>query len=255
MKIKPRRTCVVLQPGYLPWLGFFEQMQRCDEFVFLDDVQYDKHGWRNRNRIKGPSGPQWLTVPVRLRGLSRPSIKDVEIDTTQRRWSEKHLQALRTNYGPCPYFDWLYPELESILRQPRASIAELDIAAIERLCGLLGISRPIRRSSSMRISGDRCERLVDVCRLLNCDHYYSGAAARDYLDLDTFERAGVTVEFQDYAHPRYAQPWGDFVSQLSIVDLLFNCGPDSLAVVVGAPISETEDVRAGDGRAVATAAR
>ena len=226
-----RRTCVVLQPGYLPWLGFFEQMHRADEFVFLDDVQFDKHGWRNRNRIKGPDGPQWLTVPVRISGLSERRICDVEIDATQRRWAVRHLQALRSNYGPCPFFDWLYPDLEAELQQPWTHIAELDIALAELLCRKLGLERRVHRSSQLGVGDGRCTRLVEICRRLDCDHYYSGAAASDYLEQTGFTQAGITVTFQDYAHPTYPQRFGPFVSHLSAVDLMFNCGPESLAVL------------------------
>ncbi len=231
MSRKPR-TCVVLQPGYLPWLGFFEQMYRADEFVFLDDVQFDKHGWRNRNRIKGPAGPQWLTVPVRVSGLAQPTIREVEIDPTQARWPAKHLQALRTNYAPCPFFDWLYPEIETVLTQPWMHIAELDIELVARLCEKLGIQRQCHRSSVLGVGNDRCERLIEICRKLDCSHYYSGAAAREYMDLAAFADADITVEFQDYAHPVYPQRYGSFISHLSIVDLLFNCGPKSLGILL-----------------------
>lgn len=226
------RTCVVLQPGYLPWLGFFEQMHRADEFVFLDDVQFDKHGWRNRNRIKGPTGAQWLTVPVRIRGLDQPPICDVEIDATQGRWAAKHLAALRTNYGPCPFFDWLYPDLAAVLTQPWTHIADLDIALVERLSGKLGLPRRCQRSSALGAGDGRCERLIEICRKLDCTHYYSGAAAREYLELSAFARAGITVEFQDYAHPEYPQRYGAFVFHLAIVDLMFNCGPRSLNILL-----------------------
>lgn len=234
MAVPGPRTCVVLQPGYLPWLGFFEQLHRADEFVFLDDVQFDKHGWRNRNRIKGPEGPQWLTVPVRVGGQDRPRISEVEIDSTQRRWPAKHLQSLRSNYAPCPFFGWLYPELEEVLQQPWERIVDLDIALVERLCDLLGLRRSMRRCSSLDIAGERCERLVKICHQLDCERYYSGAAARDYLDVALFERGRIAVEFQDFIHPEYPQRYGAFCPHLSVVDLMFNCGPRSLEIICGA---------------------
>lgn len=235
------RTCVVLQPGYLPWLGFFEQLQRCDEFVFYDDAQYDKHGWRNRNRIKGPAGPQWLTVPVRIHGRNLPRICDVEIDATQVRWAAKHLQALRVHYGPCPGFDWIYPDLERVLRQPWTHIAELDIALVELLAAKLGIERRLHRSSRMQLGPGRSARLIEICRRLGCTRYYSGAAARAYLDVAAFAAAGIAVEFQDYVHPEYPQRYGPFLSHLSVVDLLCNCGPASRRVLAGgAPVAAAE---------------
>jgi hypothetical protein len=226
------RTCVVLQPGYLPWLGFFEQLARADEFVYLDDVQFDKHGWRNRNRIKGPGGPVWLTVPVRVSGLEQPVIRDVEIDATQRRWATKHLQALRQHYGRCPHFDWLYPDLEACLTQSWTRIADLDITLTQRLAGKLGLQRRTHRSSELAVPDDRCGRLIDLCRRMECGFYYSGAAARDYLDVEDFRAAGIRVEFQDYAHPTYPQRYGEFVPYLSVVDLMFNCGPESLSILL-----------------------
>jgi hypothetical protein len=164
--VNPSRTCVVLQPGYLPWLGYFEQVHRADVFVHLDDVQYDKHGWRNRNRIKGPSGPQWLTVPVRSGdGLV---IKDVRIDATKVNWAEKHLKTIRMNYGAARFFDWLFPDLENCLREPWERIADLDIALIELLCGKLGLARYFHRSSEMILPQGRCERLIAICERLDC---------------------------------------------------------------------------------------
>jgi len=227
------RTCVVLQPGYLPWLGFFEQMAQADEFVLLDDVQYDKHGWRNRNRVKGPAGPVWLTVPVRAGGLDRPRICDVEIDATQRRWAAKHLGTLRACYTGAPHFDRLYPQMEALLRHNWRLLVELDIALLALLCERLALRRPIHRSSTLGVAGDRCARLVEICRGIGCDRYYSGGAARDYLDVALFERAGIEVAFQDYGHPQYPQRHGSFIPQLSIVDLLFNCGPASLGILTG----------------------
>ena len=131
------RTCVVLQPGYLPWLGFFEQMCRADVFIYLDDVQFDKHGWRNRNRIKGPAGPQWLTVPVCLHGLDQPRIKDVLIDSTRAGWAGKHLKTLRMHYGACSFFDWLHPDLENALARKWRYLVELDIALVDVLSSKL----------------------------------------------------------------------------------------------------------------------
>jgi hypothetical protein len=234
-----RQTCVVLQPGYLPWLGFFEQMWHADVFVYLDDVQFDKHGWRNRNRIKGPAGPQWLTVPVRVSGLQQPVIRDILIDPTQPRWPTKHLQALRTNYSACPFFTWLFPELEAVLLRPWTGVADLDIATTEVLCRKLGVERPLHRSSALAVPPGRCERLVAFCQILNCDRYYSGAAAKDYMDEGVFARAGISVEFQNYQYPEYPQRYGAFVSHLSVVDLLFNCGPRSLDVLTGAAARPT----------------
>jgi len=223
------RTCVVLQPGYLPWLGYFEQVHRADVFVHLDDVQFDKHGWRNRNRIKGPGGPQWLTVPVRAG--DRAAIKDVRIDPTKATWAEKHLKTLQMNYHAAPFFDWLFPELGDLLGASWERIADLDIALVELLCAKLGLVRQFRRSSEMILPEGRCERLITICESFDCRHYYAGAASRAYMDLLMFRHAGIDVTFQDYHHPTYPQQYGAFVSHLSVIDLMFHCGPTSLDTI------------------------
>lgn len=229
------KTCVVLQPGYLPWMGYFEQVGRADVFVHLDDVQFDKHGWRNRNRIKGPDGPQWLTVPVRISGQEKPRIHEVLIDPTRTNWAAKHLKTLELNYGACPFFSWLYEDLHKLLSSSWTHIVDLDIALIDLLCEKLGLACQFRRSSQMALPEDRCDRLVAICRQLECNHYYAGAASQAYMDLSVFEGAGIEVSFQDYQHPTYPQRYTGFESHLSVIDLMFHRGPESLAVISPEP--------------------
>lgn len=228
--MKPR-TVVVLQPGYLPWLGFFDQLREADVFVYYDDVQYDKHGWRNRNRVKGPDGqPVWLTVPVRTHGLARPRIDQVEIDGTAR-WARQHVGTLRHCYARAaharPYLD----ELEELLMRPWRRLVDLDIAAVALVCRWLGLAREVARSSELAVAGEQTGRLVALCRHFGATRYFSGAAARDYLDVSQFACQGIAVEFQDFAHPRYEQLHGAFVPYLSIVDLVLNVGETSRSVL------------------------
>lgn len=232
------RTLVVLQPGYLPWLGFFDQMQRADVFVYYDDVQFDKHGWRNRNRVKGPDGaPHWLTVPVLHSGRNWPSILEVEIDN-RTPWARKHVGTLRQFYRRAPFLDRYLPTLEETLRQGWTRLVDLDVAVTELICGWLGLSRPTLRASRLGIVGKQSERLLAMCRHVGAARYLSGDSARDYLDLDLFAQHGVTVEWQDYVHPVYPQQHRTFVSHLSIVDLVFNCGEESLAILGRAGVGD-----------------
>jgi hypothetical protein len=226
------RTLVVLQPGYLPWLGFFDQMRRADVFVYYDDVQYDKHGWRNRNRIKTQDGPQWLTIPVRHGQGGPPRILDVEIDRRVP-WARKHVASIRQAYARAPHVAAYLPELEEILERPWERLVDVDIAVAALVCRWLGLSRRIERSSALGVIGERSERLVKLCRHFAANKYYSGAAARTYLDMALFERDGIQVEWQDFAHPEYPQQHGPFVPYLSTVDLVLNCGSDAMAVIEG----------------------
>jgi len=225
-------TAVVLQPGYLPWLGFFDQMRRADTFVYYDDVQYDAHGWRNRNRIKTQNGPMWLTVPVRHRGQGSPKILDVDIDN-RTPWPRKHLMSLRQAYARAPFADRCLPALEELLHRKWERLVDLDIACAALLAEWLGVRRRVERSSALGIGGDRSERLVNICRHVGASQYLSGDAARSYLDVPLFERHGVRVEWQQYVHPTYPQLHGEFVPYLSALDLVLNCGDEAGLIAFG----------------------
>jgi hypothetical protein len=227
-------TVVVLQPGYLPWLGFFDQLQRADVFVYYDDVQYDKHGWRNRNRIKTQNGAQWLTVPVRHGGGNGfPRILDVEIDN-RTPWARKHLASVRQAYARAPFLDRYIPELEELLQRGWERLVDLDIACAALMAQWLGMRPRIERSSTLGISGERSARLVNICARFGASKYVSGDAAAAYLDLEVFRQHGIDVEWQHYTHPTYAQLHGDFIPYLSAVDLLLNCGDQAPLIAFGA---------------------
>ena len=223
----------ILQPGYLPWLGFFEQVFRCDRFVLYDDVQFEKNAWRNRNRIKTPSGPRWLTVPVYQKGHTSQTLLETKI-VEKGDWARKHLASISTYYGKAPFFDLYYQPLSEILQQQWTHLVDLDIRLIRYLLAVLGITTPLFRSSELGITeGRRNDRLIAILRALGGTAFYEGAAGRKYIEEDKFKSAGITVEYQDYKHPNYPQLYGAFVPYLSVIDLLFNCGNESLAVITG----------------------
>jgi len=229
---QPAKTIGILQPGYLPWLGFFEQLHRSDVFVLYDDVQFEKGSWRNRNRIKGPKGPQWLTVPVLTKGLGLPVIKDVLINQS-RHWQKKHTAAIRQSYSKAPYFKQYSEPIFHILNRPWKYLIDLDLELIGTLKERMGISTPVLLSSDLHIEGKGVERLIDIIRYLGGSRFYEGQAGKNYIEAELFEKEDIQVVFQDYQHPRYLQANGDFISHLSIIDLLFNCGPESLKILSG----------------------
>jgi hypothetical protein len=223
----------VHQPQYLPWLGYFDKLDRADVFCFLDNVQYKKNEWQNRNRIKSAAGWQWLTVPVSYRFPQL--IIEVSINNTTN-WRRKHLQALITNYGKSLHFSQIMEDLAAIYEREWHSLCELNIAVIECLRNLIGLShKKTIRASEYDLSEDPNDRLVDLCELVGAGTYLAGAGGAAYMDLKPFKKRGIKVIFQDFFHPVYPQQFGEFLPQLSTVDLLFNCGTDSLRILRGQP--------------------
>ena len=221
----------VHQPQYLPWLGYFDKMDRADVFVLLDTVQFKKNEWQNRNRIKTASGPQWLTVPVTYRFPQR--IGEVGINNRER-WQHRQRQAILTNYRQAPCWDFPAPLIEELLTPAWERLSLLNIASVAGLAKLLGISTPLFVASELPgFPEDPDRRLIAIVKHFGADTYLAGSGGRDYMDLDLYRQSGINVSFQEYRHPVYEQRFGPFVPFLSVLDLLFNHGPASLTILRG----------------------
>lgn len=220
----------VLQPSYLPWLGYFDQIDRADQFVFYDDVQYDKNGWRNRNRIRTDSGSQWLTVPCRLKGRFGARINDVEI-TPDDPWRRKHLKSIEQWYRGAPFYESYRPFIEELYGRDWPKLSELAIYGIKEIARRLDIQTSFHLASALGVSGDRVQRLLNLCAHFGATEYLTGDAAADYLDEEAFAQQQVRIVYQKYEHPVYPQQFEPFVPHLSIIDLMFNAGPESLSVL------------------------
>jgi len=220
------KRVAIVQSSYIPWKGYFDLIAAVDEFVLYDDVQYTRRDWRNRNRIKTPLGLQWLTVPVRVKGRYHQAIRDTEIDGTA--WATSHLAAMQQNYARAPFYAAVSGEIAPAYRAPPARLSELNRVLIETVCRYLGIATPIRASDELALAGDRSQRLANLCAALGAGEYVSGPSAKAYLDEAEFTRRGMTVRWFDYdGYPEYPQLWGPFEHRVTILDLLFNCGPDA----------------------------
>lgn len=234
------KTIGILQPGYLPWLGFFEQIYRSDVFVIYDDVQYDKEGWRNRNRIKTANGILWLTVPVHVKLSEMPLIKDVKIDNKEN-WRKKHLNSIKMSYAKSPFLKDYLSFFEDTYSRHWDYLIDIDMHFILNLMTFLGIKdKKIVFSSSLGIKGGRIERLIQICKKFNANKFYEGAAGRNYISEEDFLKHGIKVEYQDYKHPVYRQLYGNFVPYLSVIDLLFNHGKESLDILTHKKIVEED---------------
>lgn len=223
--------CGIHQLHYLPWLRYFDKIARSDVFIVLDNIQYNKNGWQNRNKIKAASGALLLTVPVHAPLGCR--LDEVTIDETQP-WRRKHWAAILQNYGRAPYFDQYGPYFRDTYTREWHSLNALNKDMLDYFVRALGIRTPVRYSSELDAPGAATERLIRLIRSAGADTYYSGAYAVDqYLDVAQLKAAGIALCLQEWQAPVYPQFYGAFVPDLSILDLIMHCGPRSLDVLLG----------------------
>ncbi|MEW6029324.1 MAG: WbqC family protein [Chloroflexota bacterium] len=224
---------VILQPSYIPWRGYFDQVRRADLFIFYDDVQYDKHGWRNRNQIKTAQGKQWLTIPVHSRGVTEGiPIKDVKIDWSKA-WAKNHLKALTIAYNKAPHFKDYLPLLESFYARRDESLAAFTIETTLALTRELGLhqTRFLRSSEIPGVDGQKTDRLIQILTKVGAKHYISGPSARDYIEKEKFDAAGITLEYMEYNYPEYPQLYPPFDPYVTVLDLLFMVGSQALEYI------------------------
>ena len=217
------------QPQFMPWLGYFDKMDRCDVFVLLDNVQYKKNEYQNRNRIKTPRGRQWLTVPVHYKFPQK--ICEVAI-CDDGDWRKKNLRSLEMNYRKSPHFESYIGPVRALYGRQWRTLSELNIACVRLLAEILGIGAAILPASEMgELSEEPSERLIGICRRLGSDTYLAGRDGARYMDLGRFREAGIRVAFQDFRHPVYPQMFGGFEYFMSAIDMIFNCGEGSIEII------------------------
>jgi WbqC-like protein family len=223
----------IMQPTYMPWIGYFDMIDQVGMFVLLDHVQFSKQSWQQRNQIKTPKGLEWLTVPVEVKGKSRQSILDVQIQSAH--FVNKHVRALQMHYRQAAHGPAVTEEFARLLQRdpPWDRLVELNVALIGWMCARLGITTPVVRSSTLSPQGKRTEALVSICEQLGATSYLATLGSATYLlgDLHSFEDRGLPVTFHHYVHPTYTQMYPPFVPYASAIDLICNEGPNALSVV------------------------
>jgi hypothetical protein len=223
------KRIAIVQSNYIPWKGYFDLINAVDEFILYDDMQFTRRDWRNRNRVKTPRGLEWLTIPVAVKGRYLQKICDTHVSDPG--WGATHWATLAHNYGKAPYFDEYRPLFEPLYAdRAETRLSTVNYRFISAICGILGIST--RLSWSMDYgplaATDATQRLAELCRRAGGTHYLSGPAARDYIEPKVFETAGISLEYFDYAgYPEYAQRFGGFEHAVTVLDLLFNAGPQA----------------------------
>jgi WbqC-like protein family len=225
------KRVAIVQSNYVPWRGYFDLIASVDEFILLDDVQYTRRDWRNRNRIKTPQGPRWLTIPVRVSGRYTQLTCETEVEDSS--WAERHWEILRLNYRDALGFDDAGDFLQELYRTaPGPFLSDINRHFLDAICRRLEIQTTLTDSRSHAAEGTKSKRLIELCRKSGATEYVSGPAAKDYLDEDAFSAAGIAVKWFRYGpYPQYEQLHAPFESRISILDTLLCVGDDAARFV------------------------
>lgn len=221
------KKIAILQSNYIPWKGYFDIIGSVDEFIVYDEAQYTKNDWRNRNKIKTPTGVQWITIPVFQKNLQQ-KISETQVASTK--WAIKNWQTLKSNYSKAAHFKAVSPKFEEYYTTATDTyLSQINLTLIKLICSMVEITTTISNSADFQLKGDPTEKLVSLCKQAGARIYLSGPAARDYLRTELFEQEGIAVEWMDYTnYPEYPQLYPPFTHQVSILDLLFNTGMSSV---------------------------
>lgn len=222
----------IIQPCFVPWLGYFEQMVVGDIFVYLDDVQYTKKDWRNNNQLKSPYGIKPIHVPVG--NASRSILINQAIISYNSKWEDDLVNKITEWYRKAPFFEEIIYMISRVIYNKYERLVDLNYNLNGAICSYLGINTPIYYASDIpKMTIDKNLRIVEICKYFNgVDLLYDGKSAKNFIDIELFRHHGIMVVFQDYIQTPYKQLWGDFVPFMSIIDVLMNCGKESLKVIM-----------------------
>ena len=219
------------RPYFAPFPGFFSKALRADALVLMDEVQFPRGTtWLSRNRFKNDRGTLWMTVPVWKKGLGLQKINEVRI-CHEGRWAKKCLASLKTAYSKAPFFENHEAFLEEVFSGEFEMLIDLNVKIIRYIMAHLQISAKMPLLSELGIEAREPGLSVEVCRKLGATYFLAQSGARKYLDEAIFQRAGVRLMFFNPRPPVYPQLWGPFIPNLSVFDILFNCGPAAQGIL------------------------
>ena len=222
------KKVAIVQSNYIPWKGYFDLINMVDEFILLDDVQYTRRDWRNRNKIKVPQGTMWLSIPVDTKGKYHQSIRDTQVKDLD--WRDKHWKSIVHSYARAPFFDVYKQPFETLYQELNDGfLSQINHKFLTLICDILGIETKLSWSTDYELVEGPTERLVHLCKQAGATHYLSGPAAQSYLDESLFQQEQLSVEYMDYSgYPEYAQLYPPFEHGVTVLDLIFSEGPQAL---------------------------
>ena len=228
------------QPEHMPWLGFFHKINMADLYVVLDNVQYRRRYFQNRNKVRTRDGWQWVTVPLQKEDRDELLIKNAMISKDEAGWKDENLKRIYHSYCKAPYFKSYWDAFKNVYSRDYSRLEEMNMALISLLMTKFGINKKILFSSEMDVGGEKGDLILDICKKLKAATYISGISGKEYLDSKKFAEAGIEVIFQEFHHPIYKQLYEPFIPCISSVDLLFNYGDKSLDIIngLGIPVME-----------------
>ena len=220
---------MIRQPGYMPNIGFFKKIEYSDIFVFLDDTQFSKDQYDNRNKIKTKSNSKWISVPLK-RPVFRKKLNQVVISYDSE-WIKSHSELIYQNYKDAPYFSSYWNEIKKILEQKSNLLIDLNLNLISYFLKILQINTTTIRSSELKITKTKTQRLVDICTQVNASCYISGIGGKNVVDESLFKNSNIKLTYENSIHPNYNQIHGNFMKNMSIIDLIFNEGEKSSEIL------------------------
>lgn len=222
------KKVAILQSNYIPWKGYFDIIAEVNEFIFYDEMQYTKNDWRNRNKIKSPYGLHWLSIPVSTKGHISNCLRIMDAKIVDKTWAKKHWNTIKQFYAKAPYFKEYTPIFEKLYKDVENEdfLCKVNYLFIYKICNILNINTKISFSQEYGLIEGKTERLVDLVQKAGGTEYVSGPAAKDYIDEKQFQKAGIKLTWVDYSdYIEYPQLYPPFEHGVSILDLIFNCGP------------------------------
>jgi len=222
----------IIQPCFIPWLGYFEQIALADYFVYLDDVKYTKQDWRNNNQLKSNNGLGKVYVPVKK--TNEGTLINQALISYDEKWEQKLINSITSWYARAPYFPEILNLIKPIIFSKYEKLVELNYNLNGAIMKYLEICTPIFYASNIsKTTSDKNGRLLEICKYFeDVDVFYDGKKARNFIDVELFKKNGISVVFQDYTQSPYEQLWGQFVPYTSVLDVMMNCGKEARRILL-----------------------
>lgn len=219
---------IITQSNYIPWKGYFSAMREATHLVLYDDMQYTKRDWRNRNKLITSNGPKWLSIPIDVKGKYYQKINEAQVSNSE--WGVQHWNFIKNNYNKSPYFKKYQHHFIDLYLNPSSTyLSDINLDFIKKIITLLEIEIKVISSKEFDLNGDKTEKLVNICKELTAEKYFTGPAAKNYMDESLFIKNNIEIEYYNFSgYPEYKQQWEGFSHAVSILDMFFNLGPETI---------------------------